>query len=210
MIKDLEKDIGVPQDFFEGLLKEDDWSFVIKLHALFEAAVNHLLIEVLDGPELRSVISRLALNNPSTGRLAYLKNMKLLDSHSLRFLQRLSELRNRFVHDVGNVDVDLNQFFSGLDSKSQQRFYNGFKWGYEHEDEAKIKQGDLYDLHEFIKALSIIVWNLAQYKIAIWLGSIIVFRQIYSKVARGQYEKEMRKIDRQLSELLERIIDHEL
>jgi len=38
----------LPDDFYNNLLKEDDWSFVIKLHSLIEASVTHLLTETLD------------------------------------------------------------------------------------------------------------------------------------------------------------------
>lgn len=43
-ILELESKIGVKSGFFASLLEEDDWSFVIKLHALFEAACTHLLL----------------------------------------------------------------------------------------------------------------------------------------------------------------------
>ena len=42
-LDELESNIGVEQGFFDRLLHEDDWSFVIKLHAVFEAVVTHLL-----------------------------------------------------------------------------------------------------------------------------------------------------------------------
>jgi len=41
---ELEKAVGVRAGFFYRLLEEDDWSFVIKLHALFEAVCSHLLL----------------------------------------------------------------------------------------------------------------------------------------------------------------------
>ena len=43
-ILELEAKVGVKENFFRGLLEEDDWSFVIKLHALFEASCTHLLL----------------------------------------------------------------------------------------------------------------------------------------------------------------------
>jgi hypothetical protein len=43
LVHGLEKDLGVPADFFFTLHKEDDWSFVIKLHALFKGTVSHML-----------------------------------------------------------------------------------------------------------------------------------------------------------------------
>ena len=43
-IAELEQRIGVAPGFFDGLVQEDDWSFVIKLHALLEAACTHFLL----------------------------------------------------------------------------------------------------------------------------------------------------------------------
>lgn len=42
-IADFEKRLNLPLGLYEKLLKEDDWSFVIKLSALFEAACTHIL-----------------------------------------------------------------------------------------------------------------------------------------------------------------------
>ncbi len=39
-LQELELDLGLPKGFCIKLLEEDDWSFVIKLHALLESAVG--------------------------------------------------------------------------------------------------------------------------------------------------------------------------
>ena len=39
----LESELNLPPQFLERLRLEDDWSFVIKTHALVEAAVSHQL-----------------------------------------------------------------------------------------------------------------------------------------------------------------------
>jgi hypothetical protein len=41
-ILELESKVGVPENFFRSLAQADDWSFVIKLHALFEAEPSRL------------------------------------------------------------------------------------------------------------------------------------------------------------------------
>jgi hypothetical protein len=56
-ISDLENEIGVPVGFFGRLLKEDSWSFVIKLHAFFEGLLSNLLAQSLHREELRDVFS---------------------------------------------------------------------------------------------------------------------------------------------------------
>lgn len=46
-------------DFFQ----EDDWSFVIKSHALLEAAVTQMLAEYLGETKLKEYIERLPLSD---------------------------------------------------------------------------------------------------------------------------------------------------
>ena len=47
-----EQKLGLPKDFYRRLLGEDDWSFVIKLNALFEGAATHVLSTRLHAPKL--------------------------------------------------------------------------------------------------------------------------------------------------------------
>src|SRR3546814_18866509 len=77
-ILELEAKIGVRENFFKDLLGEDDWSFVIKLHALFEAACTHLLLFHFKEPELTDIFARLELSNKATGKIAFLGKLELL------------------------------------------------------------------------------------------------------------------------------------
>jgi hypothetical protein len=205
--KDLEAELGVTPAFFNGLLEEDDWSFVIKLHSLIEAAATHLLVEVLDKPEAQDVISFLELSNSRTGKIAFLNSMGLLDSNSKRFIKTLSEVRNKLIHDVSNVNLSLKQFVANLpdaDEKglNKKGFNKAFKWG--HTDESKVqpqKGEDQYDVHELIKLFAIICMKSSQYKIAIWLGSIIILRQFYTQVSHKRFKSELRQVDDRLIEL---------
>ena len=71
-LAELEQRIGVQSGFFESLLQEDDWSFVIKLHALLEAACTQLLLFHFKEPALGRVLARLELSNKTTGKVAFL------------------------------------------------------------------------------------------------------------------------------------------
>jgi hypothetical protein len=53
-LTDLESELGIAPAFFKGLLDEDDWSFVIELHSLIEAATTHFL-HTLSVPQILSV-----------------------------------------------------------------------------------------------------------------------------------------------------------
>ena len=54
-INELENDTGVKEGFFISLLKEDDWSFIIKIHALYEAAITSLILNKLGQPTLEKI-----------------------------------------------------------------------------------------------------------------------------------------------------------
>ena len=82
----LQEKIGLRSGFFSALYDEDDWSFVIKLHALLEAACTHLLMFHFREPELNDVISRLELSGRTVGKTVFLGKLGLLGKEYRRFL----------------------------------------------------------------------------------------------------------------------------
>lgn len=101
----LEKDLKIPPCFYKTLLKEDDWSFIIKLHALIEASVACLLVKSIKEPKLENILVALPMSN----KIRYLKELSLLNDYR-GFIQALSEIRNGFVHEIKNVNVPLDEF----------------------------------------------------------------------------------------------------
>jgi len=61
--KKILEEIGLSADFFDALLKEDSWSFVIKTHALLEASLTYLLVKETNLPKLEKIFSNLELGN---------------------------------------------------------------------------------------------------------------------------------------------------
>ena len=124
----LEQRLGLHTGFFESLNGEDenDWSFVIKVHALAEAAVSHLLSEHLQRPELVDLFSRLDMSNKATGKAAFVKALGLLEEPERRFLSSLSELRNQLVHDVRNVNFDFASHVEKMSPKEKETFLKNF------------------------------------------------------------------------------------
>jgi hypothetical protein len=123
---EFESKIGVKDSFFEDLLEEDDWSFIIKLHALFEAVCSHLLLYHLQEPELNDVISRLELSNQSIGKIVFLEKLGFISGEYKRFIIKLSKLRNGLVHNVQNCEFSLDKMVNSLDSKKLKEFAISF------------------------------------------------------------------------------------
>lgn len=110
----------------DNLLVESDWSFVIKLHALFEAVLASLVVKKLGVPALQDAITNLEFNNAKAGKVAFAQALELLDSREVAFLRGLSELRNRLVHDVRNVQFDLRVYVANMDARQQKSFKSQF------------------------------------------------------------------------------------
>jgi len=125
-ILELERMIGVKSGFFANLLQEDDWTFVIKLQALFEAACTHLLLYHFKEPKLAEAITRIEFSGRPVGKVAMLENLELLGVRGRRLLSTLAELRNSLVHDVRNAEFSLQDYVGSLKSDALQRFAVAF------------------------------------------------------------------------------------
>jgi hypothetical protein len=129
VIGELEGAIGLPSGFFESLYAEDDWSFVVKLHALIEAAVTHLLVEYLDDPRLLGPLLHLPLSDKSAGKMAFVKALDLVSKPYRSFVAKLSEIRNNLVHNVAQTRFTFTSFTSSLDGKQQHELASALAVG---------------------------------------------------------------------------------
>ena len=114
-VKKLETEIGVTPGFLERLLTEgDDWSFVIKVHAVAETALTHLLTAGVGRKELRDLFASLTMGDPRRGKLAVAAKLRLLDPGRRAFFLGLGKIRNWFVHDVKSVGLRIEDFVNSL------------------------------------------------------------------------------------------------
>ena len=125
-IIEIQKKLGLPGEFFEKLLEEDDWSFVIKLHALIEAVCSSFILYHLREPALEKIISRLEISNTTVGKVAILKALDLLGDEYRKYIRSLSELRNDFVHNVKNCHSTLPAIIDTLSKDRLKQFAKDF------------------------------------------------------------------------------------
>lgn len=85
-IQDFESRLGLPENFYEQLLHEDDWSFVVKLNALFECACTHVLTARLHTPELADAFAQLDFANTRYGKVAQLRSLGAITSEQVTIL----------------------------------------------------------------------------------------------------------------------------
>ena len=122
----LEMDLGIEPGFLTRLADENDWSFVIKSHAFLEAALSHLIANALEAPALGSILAHVDTSNTRSGKLAFLRELDLLDDASRRFIKSFSELRNSLVHDVSQVSFSFSEYLAGLDKQQKDNFAKSF------------------------------------------------------------------------------------
>jgi hypothetical protein len=124
-IRELEVELGLPAGFYEKLSGEDDWSFIIKVHSLIEAAVNYSLTAALGDPRLEGVIASLSMGG-KTGKVAFMRALGLAETIHVRVIDGLSSLRNTFVHKIANVQMTLEEYIGGLDAGKLNEFVQVF------------------------------------------------------------------------------------
>ncbi|WP_290436652.1 hypothetical protein [Aeromonas caviae] len=121
----LESKLGLPSGFYNALLTEDDWSFVIKLSALFEAASGQALWAKLQHPEIENELSYLEQSK----KIALVTKLNIITKEQSTFLIKLSELRNKLVHNINKVTFDFNALTSSFDKHAKRSFANVYGHG---------------------------------------------------------------------------------
>jgi hypothetical protein len=124
-----EQKLGLPENFYTDLLKNDDWSFVVKLNALVEAACTHALSMRLHAPELEEALAHLDLANSKFGKATLLRGLNSITSEQAHIIRQLAELRNKLVHNVRNVTFSLPTYVNGLDKQQFSSFTKAFGHG---------------------------------------------------------------------------------
>lgn len=111
-----------------GLLKEDDWSFVIKSHAYIEAVVTQSIICHINEKGLKRVVERLPLSDDQYGKLTIAKDLGLFSKEKRAFIRKLSKLRNDLAHKVENINFDFCEYTSEFDSQARKNWKNTIVW----------------------------------------------------------------------------------
>ncbi|WP_011299444.1 hypothetical protein [Cupriavidus necator] len=119
----LETSIGLSSGFFKKLQEEDDWTHVVKLHALLEAALSHVIVHRLDCDALGPPISRLEMSDKDKGKVAFASALGLIEAADRAFIILLSQLRNKCVHDVRQAEeFSLAKTCAAMDASQKNNF----------------------------------------------------------------------------------------
>lgn len=109
--------------------KDDDWTFIIKVHALLEVALNHMVRGLLIRPELADIVPRMNIHG-RTGKMAIAQAFGALSDTHANFIKQISEVRKHLVHDIKNFDFNLAAYVNALDKNRQEEWKNKVTVGY--------------------------------------------------------------------------------
>jgi hypothetical protein len=122
---------GLPKDFFDELLENDDWTFVIRIHALLEPAVTWALDDHFRAHQISDFIGDLSLSG-RTSKLTLIESFDILGSDATTFIKAVSTIRNRVVHNIRHIRFDLPRYIADLAPDKKRDFL--VKIGTIHED----------------------------------------------------------------------------
>lgn len=108
--------------FLNGLLDSDDWSLIIKLHALIETAMNQLITYAIGDGRVLEIVMRLDASDKHRGKMAFIKAMELLPSEARTFISTLSQLRNDLVHNISKFDFLIQDWIKGMTAQQLSNF----------------------------------------------------------------------------------------
>lgn len=191
VIDEIERDLRLKPGFFSDLKKDDDWSFLIKSHALMESVCSYLLTSYFDDPRFKDIFSRIEMSDSRTGKIAFLRAAGLTEKEDARFIIGLSELRNTIIHNIEGVNFNFSDHINKLDEQQKKSFAETFGYGHMVNDgHGKLILKD----HKTV---------LTDPKSAIWWGVAIILAIIKMEVKTHSYEKEIKKYKLELFELMQ-------
>lgn len=176
-IKAIEEAFNLPPNFINNLQCEDDWSLIIKAHAILESACSEMLCHYFGKYELLDIFTNLEMSNRRTGKSAFISALGLLDKKQRRFISELSELRNFLVHNASNVSFSLQQYIDELPSGKQSNFLDGLNVHI-----TKVTHAE--------REIEGKQFTLEYPQIALWLSLISCLQRIYAEDVAGIKKNE--------------------
>lgn len=109
-IADLDSTGTISSEFWFSLAEEDDWSFIIKLSAVIEAALANAIVLFHKYSDETSIeaVRRLTLEK----KIKTAKQIGVLDSRSFPLFDWVRKVRNRFTHDLRFLIYDLDRLLA--------------------------------------------------------------------------------------------------
>ena len=193
-VRALETELGITPGFLEGLIKEaDDWSFIIKLQALAEAAVTHLITNELGREQLRKLLARTPMDG-QRGKLELAKELALLDTETIGFLRTIGKIRNRFAHNVTNVSLRIEDYVSAEPENERDSIWRSLTY-FGTDETFELPNGN---------RISRVAFARQNPRLATWWSAMNLIAVIYihrrTQAWLKEHEQEVRAHDRRMAD----------
>lgn len=113
----LSKEMALPTNLLSNLLKDDDWSFIIKSHALIESLLGHVISASLDDIRIRDSVKRLFLRD----KIKFACALDLLHADGKQFIEALSEIRNYLAHNIDSVNFSVSEYIDSAENSKREK-----------------------------------------------------------------------------------------
>ena len=174
-------ELKLPNDFYQLLLSEDDWSFVIKLSALLEAVCTNILTTKFNNNNIDESISFLEYANPRCGKINFLEKLNIIEKNQANTLYKLAQLRNKIVHNVASINFTFESYINDLDKHQKKSLVEWVGFGIN--DELKFKN------------ITITKYNFCidNTKYAIWITILEIIACIYLEKEVAEFKNTLNK-----------------
>ena len=113
---------NLPDSFLEDLLKGDDWTFILRLHALLETAITWSLEVHFQPHPIGDFLTKLNLSGKGSSKLELADQLGILDQDSNKFISGINSIRNRLAHNIRNLSFDLERYVDELSPEHRKQF----------------------------------------------------------------------------------------
>lgn len=186
-----EQKLGLPEGFYNQLLREDDWSFVIKLSALFEGATTHVLSTRLHAPTLVDAFAHLDQLNSKVGKVALLRELNAITAEQAALMRQLGELRNELAHNIRNVSFSFDAYVSSRNANQLTKLVKAFGHGIKEVIEVESLR---IPRDQFVREnMKLALWMTAAEVIACLHLEFVVAALHLENIALAQFQKLVRE-----------------
>ena len=118
---DISRTLGLSEQVVLELIDEpSDWSFVVKLAVIVEAALTQAIASRLDTTELQQHLNRLSVGG-RTGKIQLASDLGIIGPKAAARLKSIASLRNVFAHDVSVIGLSLGMHIESLPNSENFR-----------------------------------------------------------------------------------------
>lgn len=170
--------------FLSALSSNDDWTFIIKSHALIETVVTQLLITISGDDNYSKLYQRMSISQ----KIELSRDLNLCTNQEYKFLKYYSQLRNKIVHKVEYLDFNFESYIKSLNKSEFKKFIDAMEI-----DDQK-SNSSCKDFNELL---------ITKTKYALWLLILPLTIIFYSK---GELTKGMKEVNEKALETSENIL----